>query len=352
MEAALAYSRGMLHFIVNFDKRPWWQRVLLTGVYVTMHAAATVMDTLPVSTGGPVKDGAKMPLIVFSHGLAGHRNMYAVLCSALASQGYIVAAMEHRDGSASCASVVDADGAVRHKAYVHTEPPNFDWRREQIVVARWRSTPPSPLFRLRLHRRTSFPARRSTRRRYEARLMSRGSLRWVTLRRRHRRRRDAKQHRHQTCRLARPMGGTLRRVRGGGRRGDASASNRGSGEIANVRDELASLGRGSSSVLSARRRAVDGVRSRRHKTPGFQRFAAQVALFGEDHGYEGVGRFTQAVRSQTSAHRRVLQGDGRARRRVSGPRGGGVGLSLARTTERWRFGSSVRRRDEGINGGV
>ena len=60
--------------------------------------------------------------------------MYAVLCSALASQGYIVAAMEHRDGSASCASVVDADGAVRHKAYVHTEPPNFDWRREQIVV--------------------------------------------------------------------------------------------------------------------------------------------------------------------------------------------------------------------------
>ena len=131
---ALAYSRGMLHFIVNFDKRPWWQRVLLTGVYVTMHAAATVMDTLPVSTGGPVKDGAKMPLIVFSHGLAGHRNMYAVLCSALASQGYIVAAMEHRDGSASCASVVDADGAVRHKAYVHTEPPNFDWRREQIVV--------------------------------------------------------------------------------------------------------------------------------------------------------------------------------------------------------------------------
>ena len=131
---ALAYSRGMLHFIVNFDKRPWWQRALLTGVYVTMHAVTMVMNTLPVSTGGPVKDGAKMPLIVFSHGLAGHRNMYAVLCSALASQGYIVAAMEHRDGSASCASVVDADGVARHKAYVHTEPPNFDWRREQIAV--------------------------------------------------------------------------------------------------------------------------------------------------------------------------------------------------------------------------
>ena len=36
--------------------------------------------------------------------------------------------------SISGAPVVDADGVSRHKAYVHTEPPNFDWRREQIVV--------------------------------------------------------------------------------------------------------------------------------------------------------------------------------------------------------------------------
>jgi len=42
-------------------------------------------------------------VILFSHGLGGHRNMYSALCMSMAARGYVVIAMEHCDGSACCA---------------------------------------------------------------------------------------------------------------------------------------------------------------------------------------------------------------------------------------------------------
>lgn len=41
----------------------------------------------------------QFPLMVFSHGLGGTRTMYSSLCGEFASYGYIVCAVEHRDGS-------------------------------------------------------------------------------------------------------------------------------------------------------------------------------------------------------------------------------------------------------------
>lgn len=43
----------------------------------------------------------QFPVIVFSHGLGGIRTTYSTVCLDLSSQGFIVAALEHRDGSAS-----------------------------------------------------------------------------------------------------------------------------------------------------------------------------------------------------------------------------------------------------------
>ncbi|CAD6187525.1 unnamed protein product [Caenorhabditis auriculariae] len=42
----------------------------------------------------------KFPVLVFSHGLGGCRHYYSVYCTSMASHGYVVAAVEHRDMSA------------------------------------------------------------------------------------------------------------------------------------------------------------------------------------------------------------------------------------------------------------
>lgn len=47
---------------------------------------------------------------MFSHGLGGWRNNYAVICSQLASQGYVVLSVEHADGTATGARLAGGAG--------------------------------------------------------------------------------------------------------------------------------------------------------------------------------------------------------------------------------------------------
>lgn len=51
----------------------------------------------PVPEAGPAKPC--FPLILFSHGLGGTRTAYSSICGEFASHGFIVCAVEHRDGS-------------------------------------------------------------------------------------------------------------------------------------------------------------------------------------------------------------------------------------------------------------
>lgn len=48
-----------------------------------------------------LENDEKFPVVVLSHGIGGNRTTYTTFCLELASHGFIVAAIEHRDGSAS-----------------------------------------------------------------------------------------------------------------------------------------------------------------------------------------------------------------------------------------------------------
>ena len=161
------YCHGMVHFLLDIPKRAWWVRLLVWTACVVTYCTSFLTDTIPASLDAPLscvdnhdgdddgddknekhkkheknkKNQTKLPVVVFSHGLAGNRNMYAGLLSSLASQGYLVAAIEHRDGSASCAAMVKqqpaaggakGEGEVTYQQYIHTDG-NYAWRRKQVT---------------------------------------------------------------------------------------------------------------------------------------------------------------------------------------------------------------------------
>ena len=64
-------------------------------------------DTLPRAGSGSVSQShgvsGSFPALVFSHGLGGSFFTYSAICCDIASHGYVVAAVEHKDGSACLA---------------------------------------------------------------------------------------------------------------------------------------------------------------------------------------------------------------------------------------------------------
>lgn len=79
------------------------------AVPILIPAYRVVYSKLPVDLDAPLalnSDAAfKFPVAVFSHGMGGSRTAYSAYCSALASSGIVVAAIEHRDGSAAFTTI-------------------------------------------------------------------------------------------------------------------------------------------------------------------------------------------------------------------------------------------------------
>ena len=63
---------------------------------------------VPIIQNGSIKNNTNWPLVVFSHGIGCCRFMYSQVCYDIASYGFVVAATEHRDGSACMAQFYDS----------------------------------------------------------------------------------------------------------------------------------------------------------------------------------------------------------------------------------------------------
>ncbi|KAI8052308.1 platelet-activating factor acetylhydrolase [Syncephalis plumigaleata] len=80
----------------------------------------------------PAKDHPyRFPVVVFSHGLGGCRTTYSGICGELASHGFVVCAIEHRDGTASVTSLDKGKRTIPYRRPKRDED-EYRMRRGQI----------------------------------------------------------------------------------------------------------------------------------------------------------------------------------------------------------------------------
>ncbi|XP_058932534.1 platelet-activating factor acetylhydrolase isoform X1 [Kogia breviceps] len=96
--------------------------------------------TTPAAWNSPLRTGEKYPLIIFSHGLGAFRTIYSAIGNDLASHGFIVAAIEHRDGSASATYYFKDQSAaeIGNKTWLYLRTlkrgeEEFSLRNEQVL---------------------------------------------------------------------------------------------------------------------------------------------------------------------------------------------------------------------------
>lgn len=92
---------------------------------------------MPVWKGGPLhkpQTGSGLPVVLVSHGLMMSKLQYSYLSSEIASHGYFVAALDHRDGSSAESEYVDTtDNALKLVPY----DSNFDMKNPVIEEGRF-----------------------------------------------------------------------------------------------------------------------------------------------------------------------------------------------------------------------
>ncbi|OXB35727.1 hypothetical protein LQV05_005837 [Cryptococcus neoformans] len=83
---------------------------------------------MPLHPQAPLKPTDKpYPFLIFSHGLAGTRHTYSQFCAALASEGYVVLVVEHRDGSGPAVVLPPEGEGKESRVLYYTGVDDISW---------------------------------------------------------------------------------------------------------------------------------------------------------------------------------------------------------------------------------
>jgi len=90
----------------------------------------------------PPTSNHRWPVTCFSHGLAGSRNAYSYICGDMASNGMIVIALDHRDGSSPVQYIratADTEARVVNTVKISHEPTKevYEARDSQLRIRLW-----------------------------------------------------------------------------------------------------------------------------------------------------------------------------------------------------------------------
>jgi len=125
----MAYARGYGDFL----KVPAVISIPIFGALFSGLKIPRAIQDAPLAAGP--REGetgeARLPLVVFSHGLGGMRTTYSAICANMASHGFMVACVEHRDSSASLTFRNDHQEPVAYQR-LPVGADEFEFRNNQV----------------------------------------------------------------------------------------------------------------------------------------------------------------------------------------------------------------------------
>eukprot|EP00127_Corallochytrium_limacisporum_P002051 Clim_evm39s99 gene=Clim_evmTU39s99 len=96
--------------------------------YAKLNEGGHADEPLPKGAGREEMVMGVFPVILFSHGLSGHRTTYSAVAAELAAAGFVVACIEHRDGTASTTSRDAMSNFISFYFYKVTNDDEVDYR--------------------------------------------------------------------------------------------------------------------------------------------------------------------------------------------------------------------------------
>ncbi|KAH8818833.1 alpha/beta-hydrolase [Flagelloscypha sp. PMI_526] len=99
-------------FLKMANRTTSWYHALAYPIAAAAVSGTTFPADMNASLMSP-PNGKPWHLVIFSHGAGSSRLMYSAFCGELASRGYVVASLEHRDGTSPTSKVTMLDGTIK-----------------------------------------------------------------------------------------------------------------------------------------------------------------------------------------------------------------------------------------------